>query len=219
MWNKPQSKTLFPSEGVGGEAAAGGLVILCGPSGVGKSSLISHLLTTYGRGQIRPTVSYTTRPPRPGEEDGKDYHFVSLKRFEELKTQNFFVEWANVYHHCYGTSRQQIQDLWKRGLVVIKDLDLQGACRMKEVFPECVRVFILPPSVEDLKERVRGGGRPFNQEVQDRIRQAGEEMARAQELDHQLMNRDFAQTLQELKKIIESRFPSVIQKKVEAPAG
>lgn len=204
MWSKPK-------EGKSSSSSEGGFVILCGPSGVGKSSLIRELKATYGKHKVSSTVSYTTRSPRPGEVNGRDYHFVSVKRFEQLKNQNFFVEWASVYHHLYGTSSLQIQELWKRGQVVVKDLDFQGASRMKRVFPDCVRIFILPPSVQDLRERVKGS-RTLNQEVQERIRQARGEMARAREFDHQVMNRDFAQTLQELKKIIETRYPSVINR-------
>ena len=177
------------------------MIIIAAPSGAGKSSFVSRIIKDFPR--LLDTVTFTTRAIRAGEKEGDPYHFVTLERFEELKAQGFFVEWANVHGNFYGTPRHQIEDAWRDDRVIIMDVDVQGFETFKREFPDAATIFIVPPSIEELRRRVikRDGKVPHDLEV--RMFNAQNEMARAGEFDHRVVNADFEKSYGEFKKIIE----------------
>lgn len=179
------------------------MLILIGPSGVGKSTFLARCLKDYD--VFEDTITYTSRPMRKGESEGHPYHFVSLERFEELIQQGFFIEWAKVHDRYYGTPEHQIYDAWDKGKIVIMDVDVQGAKTFKAKFPEALTVFILPPSIDVLRQRVsaRDGGAPKDLEV--RMQSAQTELAQADDFDIKLVNEDFELAYTEFRKKIEER--------------
>ncbi len=176
------------------------ILIIVGPSGVGKSTLIARALNEFK--ELEDTTTYTTRNMREGESEGCPYHFVDHKKFEELITQDFFVEWAKVHTNLYGTPMQQLKEAWAKDHVVIMDVDIQGAQSFKKRFKEAVAVFILPPSIDELKKRIikRDKGEP--KDIGVRMENAVKEIAQAPLCDHQIRNVDIDQAYDELKKII-----------------
>jgi guanylate kinase len=177
------------------------MIIIAAPSGAGKSSFVERISAELPR--LRDTITYTTRAMRSGESDGHPYHFVSKDRFLELRDQNFFVEWAMVHENLYGTPLHQLEDAWLKDEVIIMDVDVQGARTFKEKYPDAVTVFILPPSIDELRRRVikRDGKVPADLEV--RMRNAEREIEVASDFDIRLVNDDFDKSYQEFKKIIE----------------
>lgn len=180
----------------------GELLILVGPSGSGKSSLLDRLLKEYSD-QLRDTVTYTTRPMRSGESEGNPYHFVQRDQFENLIQQNFFIEWAEVHKNLYGTPFHQLEDAWADQRVVVMDVDVQGAKTFKAKFDHARTVFILPPSIEVLRQRIlaRSGGEV--KDLQLRLDNAQIEMAQVGDFDISLVNDDFEKAYAEMQKIIE----------------
>lgn len=179
-------------------------IVLSGPSGSGKSTLLKQVLEFYGPDKIKTTISYTTRPPRGREKDSKDYYYVSKERFLELVEQNFFMEWAIVYGHYYGTAMDQVLSHWQQGCAIIKDCDLQGAENIKKCFPQALRIFITAPSLQTLKDRVSKREENTDTEMSIRIRAAEEEIKQASSFDHQIVNEDLSKSLEKLKKIIDN---------------
>lgn len=177
------------------------MVIIAAPSGAGKSSFVDRITREIPR--LRDTVTYTTRPMRTGEAEGRPYHFVSAERFIELRDQGFFVEWAVVHNHLYGTPYDQLEEAWSRDEVIIMDVDVQGAETFKRKFKDAVSIFILPPSIDELRRRItkRDGEIPADLEI--RMKNAQLEIQRASEFDYRIVNDDFDKSYQEFKKIIE----------------
>lgn len=177
------------------------LIIISAPSGAGKSSFVERICREVPR--LRDTVTYTTRAIRAGESEGHPYHFVSKQRFMELREQGFFVEWAVVHENLYGTPYHQLEDAWAKDEVVIMDIDVQGADTFKRKFPDAATIFILPPSIDELRRRVtkRDGRIPADLEV--RMKNAEREVGRANDFDFQLINDDFDKSYLQFKKIIE----------------
>ena len=177
------------------------LIIIAAPSGAGKSSFVDRI--TREIPTLRDTVTYTTRAMRAGEAEGQPYHFVSREKFLDLREQGFFVEWAVVHENLYGTPMHQLEDAWTKGEVIIMDIDVQGADTFKRKFPDAATIFILPPSIDELRRRVtkRDGRVPLDLEI--RVANAEREIARAAEFDFQLVNDDFDKSYQRFKKIIE----------------
>lgn len=179
------------------------MIIVAAPSGAGKSSFVERLARELP--VLCDTVTYTTRPMRAGESEGKPYHFVSKDRFRDLVNEGFFVEWAEVHTNFYGTPLHQIDDAFRANRVVIMDVDVQGAATFKEKYPkDAATIFILPPSIDELKRRVmkRDGGRTDNIEV--RMANASKEIAKAPLFDYRVVNDDFEQSFGEFKKLVES---------------
>lgn len=177
------------------------MIILAAPSGAGKSSFVDRITREVPR--LRDTVTYTTREMRVGESEGHPYHFVSKDEFVQLRDRGFFVEWAVVHENLYGTPYHQLEEAWARDEVIIMDVDVQGAETFKNKFPDAISIFILPPSIEELRRRVtkRDGGAPKDLEV--RMRNAEREVQVASDFDYQLINDDFDKSYQQFKKIIE----------------
>jgi len=176
------------------------LYVVAAPSGGGKTSLINALLEKDRR--LRLSVSHTTRAPRPHEEDGKHYHFVSQERFAELVAQHAFLEHAQVYDHCYGTGREQVQDKLDQGFDVMLDIDWQGAAQIRQSFPNCCSIFILPPSLEVLRERLSSRGQDSPEVIERRMKKARSEISHAREFDYMIVNDDFQLALEDLHSII-----------------
>ena len=146
----------------------GNLVIITSPSGGGKGTLIKHVLETVPH--IGYSVSYTTRPPRNGEEDGRDYFFVSVDEFEKLRSSGEFLESASVHGNLYGTSRSQVENITAAGYDVILEIDVQGAVAILEQMPEAVSIFIMPPSFEVLRARLEARNTESWDDLQVRLR-------------------------------------------------
>lgn len=178
------------------------MIIVAAPSGAGKSSFVDRI--THEMPILVDTVTYTTRAMREGEFEGLPYHFVSREKFQELVEKGFFVEWAEVHTNLYGTPLHQLEDAWAKNKVIIMDVDVQGAATFKAKYPDAATVFILPPSIEELRRRVekRDKGRTQNLEV--RMANASREIAKAHEFDYQLVNDDFERSYAEFKKLVES---------------
>ncbi|MCG7536280.1 guanylate kinase [Pseudoalteromonas sp. OOF1S-7] len=178
----------------------GNLFILSAPSGAGKSSLIKALLERQDK--VRVSVSHTTRAPRPGENNGEHYHFVSVDEFKTLINQNDFFEWAQVFDNYYGTSKQAIEAQLAAGIDVFLDIDWQGARQVRELMPEVKTIFILPPSKQALEERLNSRGQDSQEVIASRMEQAKSECSHYNEFDYLLVNDDFATALNELEHIV-----------------
>lgn len=177
------------------------MIIVAAPSGAGKSSFVEKLAAEDTR--LHDVVTYTTRSMRTGESQGKPYFFITPEDFEAKKNQDFFVEWAKVHTNHYGTSYEQLHGAWEQGKVVIFDIDIQGVATFKSKYPDAKTVFILPPSLDELRRRVikRDGNPPPDLEV--RMKNAEIEMAKAHEFDIRIVNDDFNRSFAEFKKIID----------------
>ncbi len=183
--------------------ASGTLYIVSAPSGAGKTSLVKALLDST-RG-IELSVSHTTRAMRPGEEDGKHYHFTDVDTFKAMIRDNNFLEHAQVFDNFYGTSRSSTLDHVRRGMDVILEIDWQGAQQVREMIPEAVGIFIMPPSREALEERLRGRGQDGEEIIARRMRDAESEMSHYGEFDYLIINDDFDTALSELRAIFLAR--------------
>ncbi|NKF52179.1 guanylate kinase [Shewanella sp. WXL01] len=182
----------------------GNLFIVSAPSGAGKSSLISALLKDKPADK-QVSVSHTTRQPRPGEENGVHYHFVSVDEFKALIADNAFFEWAEVFGNYYGTSRQVIEQTLAQGIDVFLDIDWQGGEQVKKLMPEAVGIFILPPSKVELERRLTGRGQDSQEVIDKRMAQAVSEMSHYKQYDFVIVNDDFDTALQQFETIIASQ--------------
>ena len=178
----------------------GNVLILSAPSGSGKTSLAHRVLPQLDN--LRFSVSHTTRHRRRGEEEGKEYFFVTEERFEEMIRQDEFLEWANVYGNYYGTSRRFIEALLDEGVDVLLDIDIQGALKVRELIPAAVMVFVMPPSFDVLESRLRGRGLDDDAVIERRLQVAKDEIQYYREYDFVIINRDLAQSAEELKSVI-----------------
>lgn len=181
----------------------GTLYIIAAPSGAGKTSLVKQLVADTAN--LTVSISHTTRAMRPGEADGQDYYFVSVAKFQAMLAGQAFLEHAQVFDNFYGTARQTVQDNLNQGLDVILEIDWQGAQQIKCLLPDSLGIFILPPSIAVLEQRLRGRGQDDEAIIARRMRDAVAEMSHYREFDYLVVNDDFALALQELKSIITSQ--------------
>ncbi|MDD3530314.1 MAG: guanylate kinase [Gallionellaceae bacterium] len=181
----------------------GNLFIVTAPSGAGKSSLVKALLEA-DRG-IRLSVSYTTRPPRPGEEDGVHYHFVTVERFQAMLGNGDFLESAEVYGNYYGTSQPWIEDQMRAGQDILLEIDWQGAAQVRKLFPDAIGLFILPPSLAELRRRLEGRGQDSAEVIERRIAAAQEDISHAYSFDYLVVNDDFATALADLQTVVHAQ--------------
>ncbi len=181
----------------------GTLFIFSAASGAGKSSLAAALCERLP--QLAVSVSHTTRPPRPGEEDGVNYHFVSVPEFERMRDRGEFLEYAEVFGQYYGTSRQAVEALLDQGRDVILDIDWQGARSIKGQLPATRSIFILPPSRAALEKRLQSRGQDSAETIQQRMQAAVSEMRHYDEFDYVVINDDFQAALADLEAIIGGR--------------
>ena len=178
----------------------GKLFVITAPSGAGKSSLIQALLKDDP--SLKLSISYTTRPPRPGERDGREYHFVDDKEFLAMRGRGEFLESAEVHGNRYGTGKRVIVEALERGHDLLLEIDWQGAQQVRKLHPDCVGVFILPPSIEELERRMRTRGQDSEAVIQRRLANAREELTHAGEFKYAIINKDFEAAKGELSNII-----------------
>ncbi|MDD5328738.1 MAG: guanylate kinase [Sulfuricella sp.] len=176
--------------------ASGNLFIVTAPSGAGKTSLVRALLERDS--QLKLSISYTTRSPRPGEADGKDYHFVAETVFLEMLERGDFLESALVYGNRYGTSQSWIEGAMRAGADVLLEIDWQGAAQVRKLFPQAIGIFILPPSLEALLARLKGRGQDSDEVIARRVAAAREDASHVEEFDYVIINDVFETALQDL---------------------
>lgn len=181
----------------------GTLYIVSAPSGGGKTSLVNALLASMNN--LEASVSHTTRPMRPGEVNGEDYYFIDESTFSQLVAKHAFLEHATVFGNSYGTSQQWVEDKLQAGVDVILEIDWQGAQQIRKLIPECVNIFILPPSWEALRQRLQERGQDDESVIKRRMTAARAEVAHYHEYDYLLVNDNFANALSDLKAIIQAR--------------
>ena len=178
------------------------LFVITAPSGAGKSSLIDALLKDDPA--LKLSISYTTRPPRPGELNGREYHFVDEKTFLGMLERGEFFESAEVHGNRYGTAQAVIREALARGQDLMLEIDWQGAEQVRRLLPEAIGIFILPPSVEDLERRMRARGQDSEAVIRRRMASAEEEMSHSPEFNYVIVNKDFETAKQDLQAIIRS---------------
>jgi len=179
----------------------GKLFVITAPSGAGKTSLIEALMKADPT--LKISVSYTTRAPRDGEKNGVDYHFVDEPTFLRMREQGEFLESAEVHGNRYGTGKRVITQALAQGEDLILEIDWQGARQVRAIYPDCVGIFILPPSIEELERRMRKRGKDSDAVIRRRLQAARGEMEHAGEFDYAIINKDFDTALRELARIIQ----------------
>ncbi|NMT63299.1 guanylate kinase [Marinobacter orientalis] len=182
------------------ESEQGTLYVISAPSGAGKTSLVAEMLKQDGK--LGVSVSHTTRPVREGEQDGVNYHFVSREEFEAMIARGDFLEHADVFGNYYGTSQVWVRQTLARGQDVILEIDWQGAEQIRRLMPDCVSIFIVPPSPEALRKRLNGRGTDASEVVERRLNEAADECSHAVEFDYLVVNDDFNVALGDLLSIV-----------------
>ena len=177
------------------------LIILSAPSGAGKTSLARALAESTAN--VGVSVSHTTRPAREDERDGKDYFFVSRAVFKRMIRDGEFLEHANVFDHLYGTARTPVEAAVAAGQSIVLDIDWQGARKVRAVMPEALSVFILPPSLNDLEQRLLDRGQDTSEVIRRRMQDAVSEIDHYPEFDYVLVNQDFQTALEELRDVLQ----------------
>ena len=181
---------------------SGSLFMVVAPSGAGKSTLVNALLAQEPT--IKLSVSHTTRDPRPGEQNGREYHFTTVDEFLKKRDAGEFLEYAEVHGNFYGTSRVQIANEMQTGTDILLEIDWQGAQQVKRKFPHAVGIFILPPSIVALEERLKKRGQDEPHVILRRVLAAGGEIAHAPEFEYVIINQEFATALSELTAIVKA---------------
>ena len=176
------------------------LIIITGPSGVGKGTVVKNILSKDKN--IWLSISATTRKPRKGEEDGRDYYFLNLKKFEEMINKEMFLEWAEFAGNYYGTPINIIKDKIKNGYKVILEIEVEGACQVREKFPNTISIFLLPPSKKELENRIRNRGTDDEKSILKRLERADFEINSSKDFDYVLENYEINKTVDEILKII-----------------
>ena len=189
------------------------LLVVSAASGTGKTSLIQAALQADPK--LKVSVSYTTRPKRLSEEEGVDYYFATREQFLKLQQQGEFIESAEVFGHFYGTSRQQVQKHIAVGADILLEIDWQGACQVRQSLPEAITIFVLPPSMQQLKTRLEARGQDSLETIKVRLSGAAEEISHYDEFDYLLINEDFDRTKVELLAIIQAEHARTQKRKLQ----
>lgn len=184
------------------EEFAGSIYLIAAPSGAGKSSLVKALLDKDSR--LSLSISHTTRAPRPGEQNGREYHFVSPEQFMAMQNAGEFLESAEVYGNFYGTSSKWIREQLINGHDVVLEIDWQGAQQIRKLFPACVDIFILPPSLASLEQRLKGRGTDSSEIIARRLAAAREDLSHAGEFDYVIINDEFSDAVDDLAAVVRS---------------
>ncbi len=179
------------------------LFIVCAPSGAGKTSLVNALLARDSA--IELSVSYTTREPRPGEADGRDYHFVTRAKFQDMLEQGAFLESAEVHGNYYGTSQDWISERMRKGADLLLEIDWQGAAQVRGLLPQCVSLFIMPPSLEALRQRLTQRGQDSAAVIERRLAAARDEIGHVSEFDYVIINHRFEDAVEDLLSIVRAQ--------------
>jgi guanylate kinase len=178
------------------------LIIITGPSGVGKGTVVKELLDRNK--DIWLSISATTRNPRVGENDGLNYYFISEERFKDMIEKKEFLEWAQFAGNYYGTPLSTVNEKIEKGFIVLLEIEVEGAKQIKEKFPESLSIFLLPPSKEELEKRIRNRGTEKEEAIDRRLSRANYEIASSDQFDFVLTNHDVDETVKEVFKIIKS---------------
>jgi len=180
----------------------GKLIVISAPSGAGKTSIVKHLLKNMDA--LSFSVSACSRDKRENETDGKDYHFLGVEDFKKKIKEDDFLEWEEVYENqFYGTLKSEVQRVWNAGKAVIFDVDVAGGLNIKKQYPkECLSIFIMPPSVDVLRERLSGRGSETDEKIEVRLAKAEEEIAKNQKFDKVILNDDFEIACEETQEVI-----------------
>ena len=181
----------------------GKLFTVSAPSGAGKTSLVKALVDSSPHLQV--SISYTTRPKRPGEEDGVNYFFVSRDSFQAMLAEGAFLESAEVFGNFYGTAKTSVEKMLAEGMDVILEIDWQGAHQIHQILPDAIAVFILPPSLEALRERLTNRGQDNEEVIAKRMDEANSEMTHYFEADFLVINDQFEQALEQIKSILKGQ--------------
>jgi len=181
-------------------AMSGNLYVVAAPSGAGKTTLVRMLLASEAG--VNLSISHTTRSPRPGETDGREYHFVAVDVFRAMISRGEFLEWAEVHGNFYGTSKSRIAEQLAAGSDVLLEIDWQGAQQVRQQFPEAIGIFILPPSMEELTRRLTGRGTDAPEVVERRLAAAQAEMRHVGEFDYVIINDQLDQALDDLRAVV-----------------
>ena len=176
------------------------LIIITGPSGVGKGTVVKNILKKDKN--IWLSISATTRKPRKGEENGKDYYFITTKKFKEMINNKMFLEWAEFAGNFYGTPVSNIKEKIKIGYKVILEIEVEGAFQVREKFPDTISIFLLPPNKKELEKRIRNRGTDNEKSILQRLERADLEISASKEFDYVLKNYEINKTVDEILKII-----------------
>ncbi len=179
---------------------AGNLYVVAAPSGAGKTTLVRMLLGSESA--VHLSISFTTRSPRPGEQNGREYHFVDAETFRGMIDRHEFLEWAEVHGNFYGTSKKWIADQLADGHDVLLEIDWQGAQQVRQLFPEAIGIFILPPSMAELTRRLTGRGTDSAEVISRRLAAAQAEMRHVGEFDYVIINDRLEQALDDLRAVV-----------------
>jgi guanylate kinase len=190
----------------------GNLFVIAAPSGAGKTSLVEALLRHDAN--IRLSISYTTRAPRPGEQDGREYHFVDRANFERMIAAGDFLEHANVYGNYYGTSRRWIEEQLEGDHDVLLEIDWQGARQVRKLFPRMVGISIVPPSLEELRRRLQGRGKDSPEVIEKRMSSAREELSHVLEFSYIIVNERFEAALSDLQAVVRASRVACAQQEI-----
>ncbi|MCO5101162.1 MAG: guanylate kinase [Burkholderiaceae bacterium] len=196
--------------------SAGSLFVVAAPSGAGKTSLVRALLAE--RPLLQLSVSCTTRKPRAGEVDGRDYHFVDRVEFDRRRQAGEFLEWAEVHGNLYATSRRWIEQRMRAGVDIVLEIDWQGAVQVQQLFADAVGVFIVPPSIEALRERLEQRGQDCAEVIEQRVAAARAELKQARRFQYVIINQDFATALAELRTLVEAARLRLSRQRARHPA-
>jgi guanylate kinase len=177
------------------------IVIICGPSGVGKSSICAHLLKSFPD-RLQLSISETTRPMRPGEVNGREYGFVSQEVFQERILRFHYYEWFSVHGNFYGTPRAQLNRMFAKRVIPLLDIDIQGKNRISKLFPEHLSIFVSPPDLEALRIRLLGRSTDSLEVIENRIKMAEQEMKEASQFHHRVVNQELDQACATVTKLV-----------------
>ena len=194
----------------------GNLYVVAAPSGAGKTTLVRLLLEREP--EIHLSISYTTRAPRPGEENGREYHFVAVDAFRSMISRDEFLEWAEVHGNFYGTSKKWIGDQLAAGHDVLLEIDWQGAQQVRKLFPDALGIFILPPSIDELTRRLTGRGTDAPEVIQRRLAAAEAEMRHVAEFDYVIINDQLDQALEDMRAIVRASRLNVRKQQRQHPS-
>lgn len=178
----------------------GTLIVITGPSGVGKGTLVRLLTKKYP--ELYLSISATTRKPRPGEIEGKSYYFLDRFEFERMIANDELLEYAEYAGNYYGTPKQKVQEQLQQGKSILLEIEVIGAGLVKQIFPEALRIFILPPDLKTLEQRLRNRGSEDEEDIKKRLERAIDELILSKEFEYELVNDDLEQSLAEIEAII-----------------